>query len=198
MLYKLDGFLMDKVFQKFSHWFQKLTGKTCFWLTKTCYGSSLLFLVLMGVFNFLVRQEPSLVKFNIALDIIFWLLVGIIYASMIISIIRSCDREEKDFFSAKEASVNIRRITLTLPRISAFLVCSMVIGFMAVIILFFARSHIFYPIPVCLSLLFWAIFTIFAVYFRCCTPLPLCKSKVKEWQESFKKRLKPVLEGGKG
>jgi hypothetical protein len=40
-----DDFLIDKVFEPFAHWFQKLTGKDCFWLAEIIIG---LYIILYG------------------------------------------------------------------------------------------------------------------------------------------------------
>jgi hypothetical protein len=180
---KLDDFLMDEVFQKFVWWFQKIFGKTNFWLARVSCTIFIISAILVAATT-LIKQNSLLSAFFY----VFWLLPLIFFYE---NYRKDFKRNEEQLFEEGiQKKVNERRIIWILPRIlliwiTPFFVISNFIVYFKNGELLTLISEIIYNLSVLL-----------VFYFASCTPLPPAKSKVKEWLESWQKKpqLVPVKE----
>ena len=175
----LDDFLMDK-FQKIAWWFQKLTGRTNFWLARICFIiAALCYILWIGLpFSFLSWFNALVIS-----------LVGVLYLAAVLWLVQRLEKWEKVFLKEQgnQPAVNILRVRGVFLRIMVIFICLIVGG----------QSILIYRMTNVASFLFGLLFTaigVAGVYFQSCTPLPLCKSKVKEWLEAFKTKLVLVRE----
>jgi len=169
-----DDFLMDRVIQPFSHKFQRLTGKTNFWLAKMSFAFSVATVV---VWYMLLASGT---KYLIGISS--YAVGAVAYLVMYYAFARGYDKDEEEFFakSADEALMNPRRISRASKRKIDLVWTSFVIIAAASSVgsKYFSSA---WPWPI-----YFAGLT-FAGYFESATPLPPCKGKVKEWLQSFGK-----------
>lgn len=171
MFRSIDDFLIDKVFQKISNKFQILTGKTCFSLARYFWLSLAIIYCLFFYLGY-ERDNP------ISLYIIFfvftiWIISFCLYR---VSDLLKVEKEIENF-ELTENTVNIRRLTHFMSRIvitilwTYYLIC---------LSIFLPENIIDTVIGFSLSIS-W----VCSIYFEACTPLPPCKSKVKECIKGF-------------
>lgn len=166
----IDGWVLDRC-EQFSHWFQQLTGVTCFWLGKLCAVASFLLYTLVAIqmlhsgfstFSQFICEELLALIFAVALFII-------------------CVLEESNFSRGSEFCNPLR--------VHAGFVFVRTIGVInTVLIAVLAFSLIFLAIAELITVLVFfvqATMTL-GIYFASCTPLPPQKSKLREWLEQAK------------
>lgn len=155
-----------KVFQKFSNFFQKATGKTCFFLARICF---ILCSALFGL-SFLVfasfHKDGALAA------------LSLISICCFLSIASDIQKKE-DGLGSEEHFANEALETLSLFRIS-------IVFF---IFIFFLLSTAFKGERTAglRVLKISYLFMIAGLYFVSCTPLPRGKSRIREWIESLSK-----------
>lgn len=174
----LDDFLIDEVFQKFAWWFQKLTGRTNFWLARASYLMAALF-VIPWLIPFQLSPLPS--------SLVIMTILALLYLAATLWINQKLKEIEKKFLErqSEEATVSQFRIVGVPLRIIGIFVCLIISGW----------SILFYKVTANMGFLWGIAFSVFSVkglYFFSCTPLPPGKSKVKEWLKSLKAKFIPV------
>lgn len=185
LIERIDEFFLDKIFQRFSDGFQKLTGKTCFFLAKVS------FLLAAGFF------ELSAINGLYQTRYANWLITAIIVCLgivMLFRIIQITGRWESRYVNGKQPVINIRRIILQFPRV---VLLSATAG-MSVGYLTGCLSLKSSPFDSIMRLLICCHFSIFiGLYFQSCDPLPPAKSWLKKLLKSFnncQKELQPCKE----
>jgi hypothetical protein len=170
MLHRIDDFLMDKVYQKISNKFQVLTGRTCFSLERYRLTG------LAIIYTLLTFTSFGEVKKYTADGFIIFMVVILI--SLLLFKIYESHKEEKLFDDITKDTLNIKRITLFYSRVVSLINWSLYLIFPILNII----EREIYDFTISLLL---PIFWVSSVYFECCTPLPPCKSKAKEWIKGF-------------
>lgn len=182
-LFVVDAFLMDRIFEPFAHWFQKLTGKTNFWLCRQALLLSLIFYLIIFVYY---GKE----------DIIGVLLLFLIFFAIPCKLTYDAQyKEEKRFLNNDylKGCKNPARKTEWKWRIfrivtGLFLIC---------VLALFADDIIRMKDYIC-SLFVVAHFTLMVFnYFSACTPLPPGTSKIKEWFNKIFLSLAPAYKTNK-
>lgn len=176
MFLKIDNFLFDRVFQKFSLWFQSMFGQNCFWLAKITAGlmwSSLIFCESIGLI------------FAVNAIVLGLTMLGAICHLWFID---KYDRNFCEIQTGDQYFLNICRIDrlMFVMRLN-FLANLLWITIILTAVFSFSKSDFFY-----FSFLLLTVIHIFAVctfYFIACTPLPPAKGKVKAWIEKFRAKL---------
>ena len=172
MLIEIDVWLLGKL-EKFSHWFQKLTGKNCFWLAKMAavfHGLIIVVILMPGVF--LGDQTVAIVSGILMMFTFFTVFkhFALIKHRELVVL-----REENLSNPFKVLDYDWRITILFVILLCLFI---MVIGYFPV----FGAMLAF--------LIFWQGLL---YYFSACDPLPPAKSKVKEWKEKFVNAVKGVF-----
>ncbi|MBI2063478.1 MAG: hypothetical protein HYT65_00580 [Candidatus Yanofskybacteria bacterium] len=180
MLRALDGKIIEK-FTKFSHWFQKLTGLTCYFFAKMG-----LFVVLVGLFlrvlNYFI-QFLTIETILPALDIFFLFFFGLIFLRKIYL----CNKAEENLFSSEVIRVEKESFVFRIWCL-----------FFLVLDTTFLMPDLYEARYIMLEIMgrtgFFMGFTIYN-YFVEVTPLPPGKSKVRQWIEGFfsvQPKLQPI------
>ena len=177
MLIEIDVWLLGKL-EKFSHWFQKLTGKNCFWLAKiaaVCHGLLIVVILMPGVF--LGDQTVAIVS-------------GILMMFTFFTVF-------KHFALIKHRElVVLREENLSNPfkvldydwRITILFVILLCLFIMAINLMI---GYFLFYFSAMLAFLMFLQGLLY--YFSACDPLPPAKSKVKEWKEKFVNAVKGVF-----
>lgn len=174
---KVDYFLVER-FQQFAHRFQKLTGRTNFWLAAIAYK--------IHLFNFILFIAASTIKDiknnKIVEELVFLVLLSLItlvLSKITMLSVKRCERKDRDFFMGNQGTMNHNFISLSGLRIMVLLVTiTNCLGLGLVAFVLGMAEFIF--------MLLFGIFYVMALYFEACTPLPPGKSKVEEWRELWK------------
>jgi len=171
----LDAFLIDKVFQKFAWWFQKLTSRTNFWLARVCFIIAALCYILWIAVPF--SSLSWLSGLIVSLTVVF-------YVTAMLWMVQRLEKWEEIFLKKQgnQPTVNMLRVMGVFIRIMGLFIC-LIVG---------SQSILLYQMTEWLSFLFGLLFSaigVAGVYFQSCTPLPPCKSKVREWLQAFKAKL---------
>src|SRR3989338_4760467 len=171
MFFAFDRWFLEK-FEKFSHRFQKLTGKDCFWLAKVCIG----FGVLTSLWN------SNLVwKYGHGNDkdiLAIWIF-GFIYGLMLVSylpMIYSCEEEVKN--NQMKNCANPMRLWCYPRFFIIWIPCCIMVPLTFFLLKEFVPSASGVLRIVGSTVFLWFIPT---VYFLACDPLPSAKSKVRKW-----------------
>ncbi len=175
---KLDDWLIDNVFQRFAHWFQRMTGKDNFYLA-TCSG---MISVLVGFYiNALLNSHP--IDYLITCS-----MVGVIIGSSIIS----KKRYEGENRGTLTPTLNSER-NRTYPTL--FRVLFLGVGFGHIIILISIIITASHWSKILEEILLEVLLLGFIghLYFVACTPLPPQKGKIGELIRSFGKALKECV-----
>jgi magnesium-transporting ATPase (P-type) len=163
-----DAFILEKIFQRFSNLFQRMTGKNCFFLAKTFFIlASTLFGLALIIFFTLYRDTGLLFSLTFASGV--WVFMGEANA---------LGRKENDISDNPKCYMNEAAETGFIPRM-IYWVC-LLFSFCLTIAtkeckVSFAAMAIAY------------IFGVIAIYFASCTPLPPGKSLIKKLIESVGK-----------
>jgi len=176
VLSKIDDILIDKLYQKFAWWFQKMTGRTNFWLAEaSCNTFTLSVIAIAG--RGLASEKVTL----------FWIVTTFVVMVAIFAfeiIKENIRRDEKYFFEKTDSGMNHFRITGFTGRMMSLLVASILaINDLATFLL--SGGYLQLVLNALFDISFVSIY-----YFLSCTPLPPCKGLVKEWLEARKKKLK--------
>ena len=174
MVAKLDAFILDRL-TRFCHWFQRLTGKTNYFLAKI-----FLFLALNSILVRIINHWIPLLGYETYL--FFEILIALVIFPLYINDIYSCDKSENRLLSGNELSkerfysVNLNSIFWRILWLLLALID--VLSFISV---FYTQRGV---------LLFkllddFALFIFLVSYLLNVEPLPPGKSKIKEWIESF-------------
>ena len=171
MFERIDCILIDKVFQPISNKFQRLTGRTCFFLAKTFFSLSCGSVIAMVIFH-----SNLIITSYFPLFLIMVLLAGI----LLILLNRKIKKipSDMDFFLSGQA--NLYRID---P--AAFMArCANTL----VMIFFIALDIYLYRKMIRVNIYFdvYLVVLWIAHYLLACTPLPPQKSWVRKLLEKFK------------
>lgn len=160
---EIDVFLLEKIFQRISNFFQKVTGLTCFFLAKVSA---------IGTWSAMVVSIYSIPDINLWLRI-FLMICSVFYLLIVWFLIDLWDRREKEL-AEKEGVRNPAAIIWFEVR---------VLSWLFLVLLFIAttrqRDSQWY-----ISFLYLRIsmaFVVLYAYFASCTPLPPCKSLIQKF-----------------
>src|SRR3989344_6270197 len=158
MLQEIDSFLIDEVFQPLAHKFQRLTGKTNFWLAKWCGIMTAISGISFATALYYKYETPGLFFLGVAILYAFWMLITIIYAEI-------KDQSIPDHFlnTDRIRYVPDRMVILLLLLVSSIILPS----------LFLKVEGLFLELSI--------IFGWWSIYFMSCTPLPPGTSKFRKW-----------------
>jgi hypothetical protein len=163
----IDVFLLEKVFQKISNFFQRTTGLTCFFLAKSAvlvtWSAMVISIFAIPNINFLLRA--------------FFIICSFIYILIIWALVSSWDEREK-ILTARPNFMNPAAITFSPIRMLAL--------FNFFLTLLFMRGEVWQPYLISsryLKICF--VFIVIYCYFASCTPLPPGKSRIRKWIESL-------------
>jgi hypothetical protein len=161
----IDVFLLDKIFQRISNFFQKKTGLTCFFLAKTSvlvtWSTMVISIFAIPNINFLLR--------------IFFTICSLIYLLIIWALISSWD-EREEILAAKGNVMNPMAITghpIRMMALSNVILVSLLMrgkGWQSYLV---SSRYL----KICF------IFVMIYLYFASCTPLPPGKSRIRKWIE---------------
>ena len=171
---EIDIWLLGKL-EKFSHWFQKLTGKNCFWLAKiaaVCHGFIIVSILIPGIF---FGDQTVVIVSGILMVFTFFTVFKHFALIKHRELVVLNAREESLSNPFKVLDYDWRITILFVVLLCLFI---MVIGYFPV----FGAMLAF--------LIFWQGLL---YYFSACDPLPPAKSKVKEWKEKFVNAVKGVF-----
>lgn len=169
MLEELDKNLLER-FTKFCHWFQRMTGRTNFFLAKIVVWL-LACSTIVSVVNYYYRvlvNETDLLS----------CVISIILTPLFLRDAYLCDKSEGDSLSTTKAK---RRYTADFEWLRKYLVF-LIIFIVPAMISNLMESH-FNPLQFLKEFYFWGIF-LFS-YLANVDPLPPGKSKVREFAESL-------------
>lgn len=182
MLTIIDFWLLGRL-EKFAHWWQKLTGKNCFWLARAavvCYGLLLVAILVPSILSGknLAAIIMPVILIVAALFAVFHHFVMIKYKERIVS-----DMQEANLSNPfKIIDSNWRTVALLV-----ILLCML-----AAVVNSVTRGNISgYFISIMLGLLIFL--DGLSYYFFACDPLPPAKSKIKEWKEKFVSAVKGIF-----
>lgn len=169
MLQKIDWFVLGK-FEKLAYWWQKLTGKDCFWLAKLCLvilltGFAADYLVKIWLLNTGAPRIGSLAVY--VFIAIFW--YHHINSSQV-------DTYQKIGFG-NENKLKFKAIRVFIAIGDFLSMISTVFELIKSVDVMHFFLHLIYAII--------AIALVSMVYFAACDPLPPAKSKVRQWLEKI-------------
>src|SRR3989344_7197317 len=180
MLIRIDLWLLERL-EKFAHWFQKLTGKNCFWLSRI--------FIIWGAMNFIGPHQLNILKENHKLTVL--ILIAGIVSVCAIGLWRQSKRHEKEVLRMNERGhANSFKITSFSFRIIWLLLAIFAIIISLILLLLHLPSFKTYD---AFFLLNYALSWVLYGYFSACDPLPPAKSRVKEWKEKFVNAVKGVF-----
>lgn len=165
MLMKIDDVLIDYGFQKFAHWFQRLTGKTCFFLGKWMFAlSSATLTVQSTVFLFTSSR-----KWESFLTLFLALMHGLLVWRLETKE-RSWEKGPKEFLNEDRAIfLHVRVLCfMAMVPLNVWQVLSFTIG-----------GDVIDGLEA-----LWTFLYVSGLYFSACTPLPPSKSKIRKLWES--------------
>ena len=175
MLIEIDVWLLRKL-EKFAHWFQKLTGKNCFWLAKIAAVFHGLFIV--------VILMPGVFLGNQAIAIVSGILMMFTFFTVFKHFTLIKHRERVVLSARKKNLSNPFKVLDYDWRITVLFVILLCLFIMVI------DYFLFYFGAMLAFLMFWQGLL---YYFSACDPLPPAKSKVKEWKEKFVNAVKGVF-----
>lgn len=168
MFNSVDSFLMNYA-QKFSEKFQKLTGRTCFFLASMCLAVD----AAIGFFRlFIIHKDLERII--------------ILFTSLIILVLAVIEYFEDKSFNRKKFDGYVNHLIIA-GRSLRFFCLSMCLIFCLVAII--SKD---YSVNNLLRDSGFVAFTL-ATYFGSCTPLPPKKSKIREWLEAGQKAFSEVF-----
>jgi len=159
----LDDFLIDRIFEKFSHKFQVATGKTCYYLAKICH---ILVAATISCLCIMYVQDPhNLISQKIGSIL---LCIAVIVQEMYWS--NKYDNKDREHLDSKEKTMNSARLELRRFRL-IFVGLFLIVGwfYIPAIKTLYIKDYL-----VWISILLQVIY----LYFHSCTPLPPCTSKI--------------------
>lgn len=170
---RIDQKLID-IYERFSHWFQRLTGLDCFWLAKRSFDLALI--VAFVSIYLTARVFPNVSSF---ISILMFLILRL-----------ESECIARDYYedSAGETKNNVR-VDPTYIRMRKLLTF---LTFLAICVILFDLAMQYYNAHD-LTLLADTIGFLFGPYFMSCTPLPPGNSKVSQLIKSLTAKLFPSL-----
>lgn len=178
-LEKIDDLLINGV-EAFSHKFQILTGKNCFFLAKVMLIIAIC-ISFIGIL-YVYKDEEKIAGLTIAFTTFG---VIIVYSFTLIYSYKFVENECIEML--KRGLKNPARL-LSKDRIS-LIIPALLIIFFSIPAYYNSPAH-----PVFLIFMpFLVVCIVLSIYFSYCTPLPPGISKVKQWINSFKKAVSNVL-----
>lgn len=166
--------------EKQLHRFQRLTGKTNFWVAKQI---CMLQIVLWGIFLIAIPFENFPPVWERSLLILICIGVSPLAFTIVYSRAKRCDQMEKDAFIRLENGVANKGKNMSVHRVFHVLI----------LITFFLSISLEYRGLITRSAIQLIYFSdILRLYLMVCDPLPPCAGKIKEWLGSFKPA--PALE----
>lgn len=181
----IDRWLLTNVFQKFSNWFQRLTGKDNFFLANVCIFMELTCSIIRSIY---IKKDVRFIVItsDFVFAIIFFFTVKLI-------------RMRHKQMSIKSMGMNPLAIS---PGSILMRVIGVVIVFTGIIKFFVdLKMHGGIPTDTLIKFVFEQAgsgFMVSAFYLIACTPLPPQKGKISEWLtnlgESLANRMSPVPE----
>lgn len=160
-MYSLDNWLLDKVFERFAHWFQKLTGRDNFFLAHAC-----------NFFSFLLMMASQWLKKGTDLSMLF-----IIFTlSLGLSVWVWIAQRQYEIVDKPQKCRNQDRADPFMTSMRICLNCIMIVFILAITCQAFQKRE-------CpnIPLLFALAFVYCCFYFSSCTPLPPQEGKMKSW-----------------
>jgi len=179
MLIRTDLWLLERL-EKFAHWFQKLTGKNCFWLSRI--------FIIWGAMNLIGPYQLDILEGRrLAAPI----LLSFLFLIGAIGLWRQSRRKEEQVSRMNERGyANPFKITSFSFRI----IWLLLMAFNVIVSLISLLSHSpLFPAYVLFFLLNYVLSWVLYEYFSACDLLPPAKSRVKEWKEKFVNVVKGVF-----
>lgn len=164
-MHRIDAWLICR-FERFAHWFQRMTGLDCFWLAKNSFILKLLSVIILIIVHLIKPHWLTAI----------WFLNSLVAYSEI----RECEKLAKDYYPLS-GTANVKKITNFFERWCSFAMVILDVSFA----MLFRDVDFYLPSG-------WAIAWALGEWFSSCDPLPPCQSKIKEWLKSFKAAPKPV------
>ncbi|MEK7128735.1 MAG: hypothetical protein AAB858_00085 [Patescibacteria group bacterium] len=179
MLDRLDDWLFDARcgFENISHRFERLTGKTCFWIAKQL---ALLGTGLFG-FNMMVGVVHNGITTNTA--VVFFASLLIVLPSVGIRI-KVYDIMEKSFLLKEGGTMNKRRVLdKKFRKIIPFFLPLILLSSLPHTVALVGKGGLeaYGELAITAAIILFPL----EFYFIACTPHPLGRSKVREWQEKI-------------
>lgn len=177
----LDTWVIER-HERFARWFQRWTGKTNFWLAKTMY----ILFILSPVAHIGSLTLGDAMSSSAAPSFLVITGIGLVMKGYVF---RTCDHLEEYYANgdgtAHPGTLRVREYWQ--GRLLMVCVLSL-LGVMQVALLLITVRLVQVPplltVPSMIFMGFWWTAVIHA-YFLACVPLPPCKSKIREWLESF-------------
>lgn len=188
----LDDVLIEKVFEKFSRWFQVIAGKTNFFWARNCFffgGTTMSVFITSETFSPALKVPPTPLEYAV-----------FVFSTILLFLMAhdSSEKEKKHTFPGQangDLAANNERLS-HLPARNVFIVGTALCSFLllrATPLLIEVNPRVLGR----LTLLFLVIcsYTI-GLYFRACTPLTPTKGKLREWVTTTKRifatKTKPI------
>ncbi len=169
-----DVWLLDR-FQRFAEWWQKLTGKDCFFLARLMIACHMLHMATIGLFVLIFTEKSPFDHMPAILISTVWLyIIRVLETEARSDISRGCRNRGYIDFIAFRLVVIIANPLILGGTLKIYFGLELPFAFA----LFSSLCFVWY-IP-------------FA-YFLSCTPLPPAKSKIREWIESFSASLREFV-----
>lgn len=168
MIFDIEMWLLER-FEKFGHWWQKLSGKDCFWLAFRCLDilSLSIFIVALTLLLYHYYQDGLA-------TLILFMLPSRGYMTVLV-------QRKHTYWLQEKGLANPYKSNLILERL-VYLVFIPIINHLYAIMMIEDSQLPFLSKLIGSYMLLWIIP---AVYFSCCDPLP--PVKVKQWQENRKR-----------
>lgn len=168
MLIRIDQWLITK-FEKFAHWFQRMSGLDCFWLARQCH---IVRMLSAGIILVTGISGSSIVIVTL------W---AVLVAVAIHDIARVAKIKRRAIKNMESGCANPLKHEDTITRlINTTLIA---LGLVVLILEISLRISTVFGLLYCT----WAVSHSFGEYFQACDPLPPCKSRVREWLRSIGK-----------
>jgi len=177
MFQEIDDFVIDRLFQPFSHKFQRFTGRDNFFLARCSLFVQSMF---SGMYLLYFDKQTLL---NEVGDKFFFVLGWIMISQIPITCLYIHQTEKRTANSVLRGCMNDERFRFIHPRSTSLVLLPLgIIGSMGIFL---------YPFSLIPTSVLVALNT--TSYFLVCTPLPPTKGKVREWWTSLNFGLKATL-----
>lgn len=164
MLERIDGFLIDKVFQPIANRFEKLFGKDCFFLDGLMFGGVLFCMVFRLALQFSISE------------LIFVLLL----AGIVLPLYPTLNRKKRERISS--GFMNRERVDSFSVFIRLFILALTIVAWAV----FLTKEIADTELIVERITIFQVGFLLSSFYFSACTPRPPCKSWVAKFIEKLR------------
>ena len=180
MLIRFDSWLLEK-FEKFSHWWQKLTGKDCFWLARFSAASPIAYTTIILVAAYVYEGLDGL--FFQSMFFVLYITINLTLGFDLKRMEEEVERDQlKGCSNYSKLDVFGRMVGLC------------VLPFMGCVLIAISRTLLYHtPIFYLIINGFAPVSWLTALMFACCDPLPPAKSKVRKWLENMAERAKKLI-----